>query len=118
VEPQANTTLRMDRTTRLPATYGSEAVQVAQREFDYELAGKLEEIANRVDSKAKSEEEITQNLLGAVERTIQTHSSEETSPSLASRCQALLTLCRRAKSLTISLDKELQLSQAPVVHPD
>jgi multidrug resistance protein MdtO len=99
---------------QLPGFELPEAIQAAQQEFDYELAGKLDEIANRMDSKAKSEEEITHNLLEAVERTIQTHSSEETGTSLAPRCQALLRLCRTAESLTISLDKELRVSQAPV----
>jgi multidrug resistance protein MdtO len=103
---------------QLPGFELPEAIQAAQQEFDYELAGKLDEIANRMDSKARSEEEITQNLLEGLERTIQTHSSEETSQSLAPRGQALLRLCRTAESLTISLDKELRVSQTPVVRAD
>ena len=54
---------------------------------------------------------------GIKSRTIQTDGSEETNPSLAPQCQALLRLCRTAESLTISLDKELRVSQAPVVRP-
>jgi multidrug resistance protein MdtO len=103
---------------QLPGFELPEAIQAAQLEFDYELAGKLDQIANRMDSKAGSEEEMTQNLLEAVERAIQTHSSDETSPSVAPRCQSLLTLCRTSESLTISLDKELRVSQAPIVRPD
>jgi multidrug resistance protein MdtO len=103
---------------QLPGFELPEAIQAAQLEFDYELAGKLDQIANRMDSKAGSEEELTQNLLEGLERTIQTHGSEETSPALAPQYQALLRLCRTAESLTISLDKELRVSQAPVVRPD
>jgi multidrug resistance protein MdtO len=103
---------------QLPGFELPEAIQAAQQEFDYELAGKLDEMANRMDSKAGSQEEITQNLLEGLERTIQTHSSEEASQSLAPRGQALLRLCRTAESLTMSLDKELRVSQTPVVRPD
>ena len=103
---------------QLPGFELPEAIQAAQLEFDYELARKLDQIANRMDSKAGSEEEIRQNLLDGLERTIQTHSSDETSPSLAPQCQALLRLCRTSESLTISLDKELRVSQAPVMRPD
>jgi len=98
---------------QLPGFELPETVQAAHQEFDYELAGKLDQIANRTDSKANSEEEITQNLLEGLERTIQAHSSEATSSSLAPQCQALLSLCRTAETLTISLDKELRVSQAP-----
>jgi multidrug resistance protein MdtO len=103
---------------QLPGFELPEAIQAAQLEFDYDLAGKLDQIANRMDSKAGSEEEKTQSLLEGLERTVQTHSSEEISPSLAPQCQALLRLCRTAESLTISLDKELRVSQTPVAHAD
>ncbi len=103
---------------QLPGFELPEVVQAAQREFDYELAGKLDQIANRMDSKAGSEDEKTQSLLEGLERTIQRHSSEETSQSLAPRGQALLRLCRTAESLTISLDKKLRVSQGPVARAD
>jgi multidrug resistance protein MdtO len=100
---------------QLPGFELPKAVQAGQQEFDYELAGKLDEIANRMESKAPSEEETAQNLLERLERTIGTHNSKETNAPLAARLQAFLSLCRTTENLTISLGKELQVSQAPVV---
>ena len=95
-----------------------EAIQAAQQEFDYELAGKLDEIANRMESKATSGEEITQNLSARLELTIRTHSSKKPNGPLPTRFQAFLNLCRTTENLTISLDKELRVSQAPVMRAD
>lgn len=95
---------------QLPGFELPAAVQAAQREFDYALARKLDQIANRMDCKAGSEEQITQ-LIEGLERATPTHGSEETSPSLAPQYQALLRLCRTVESLTISLDSELSRSR-------
>jgi multidrug resistance protein MdtO len=101
---------------QLPGFELPEAIQAAQQEFDYELAGKLDEIANRMQSKNPWEEEITYSLFEQLEQTIRTHSSKETNAPLAMRFEAFLKLCRTAEALTVSLGKELQVSQAPVVH--
>jgi multidrug resistance protein MdtO len=101
---------------QLPGFELPEAVQAAQREFDYELARKLDEIANRMESKNPWEEEITHSLFEQLEQTTRTHSSKETDAPLAVRFEAFLKLCRTAETLTVSLGKELQVSQAPVVH--
>jgi multidrug resistance protein MdtO len=100
---------------QLPGFELPEAIRAAQQGFDYVLAGKLDEIANRMDSKLRFEDEITQNLLEGLERTIHAHSSAETNPFLAARLQALLGLCRTAETLTISLQEELKVPEAPVV---
>jgi multidrug resistance protein MdtO len=100
---------------QLPGFELPKAIQTAQQEFDYGLAGKLDEIANRMESKARSEEGMTQNLLEGLERTIHAHSSAETNPFLAARLQALLGLCRTAETLTISLQQELKVPEAPAV---
>jgi multidrug resistance protein MdtO len=101
---------------QLPGFELPEAIQAAQREFDYELARKLDEIANRMQSKNPWEEEITHSLFEQLEQTIRTHSSKETNAPLAVRFEAFLKLCRIAETLTVSLGKELQVSQAPVAH--
>jgi len=103
---------------QLPGFELPEAIQAAQLEFDYELAAKLDEMANRMDSKAGSEEEMTQNLLERLERTIRAHSLQEANATLAARFEAFLGLCRTTENLTISLDKELRASQGPVVRAD
>ena len=101
---------------QLPGFELPETIQAAQREFDYELARKLDEIANRMQSKNPWEEEITHSLFEQLEQTIRTHSSKETNAPLAARFEAFLKLCRIAETLTISLGKELQVPQAPVAH--
>ena len=101
---------------QLPGFELPEAIQAAQREFDYELARKLDEIANRMQSKNPSEEEITHSLFEQLEQAIRTHSSKETNAPFAVRFEAFLKLCRTAETLTISLGKELQVPQAPVAH--
>ncbi len=92
---------------QLPGFELPEAIQAAQQEFDHELAGKLDEIANRMESKATPGREITQNLLERLERTIRTYSWKETDAPLAARFQAFLSLCRTNEDLTISLDEEI-----------
>jgi hypothetical protein len=71
-----------------------------------------------MDSKAGSEEEMTQNLLERLERTIRAHSLQEANAPLAARFEAFLGLCRTTENLTISLDKELRASLGPVVRAD
>jgi multidrug resistance protein MdtO len=100
---------------QLPGFELPEAIQAAQQEFDYELAGRLDEMANRMQSKNPWEEEITQSLFEQLEQSFRTHSSKETNAHLAVRFEAFLKLCRTAETLTVSLGKELQVSQAPVV---
>ena len=92
---------------QLPGFELPEAIQAAQQEFDHELAGKLDEMANRMESKATPGREITENLLERLERTIRTYSWKETGAPLAARFQAFLSLCRTTEDLTISLDKEI-----------
>ena len=98
---------------QLPGFELPEAIQAAQQEFDYDLAGKFDEITNRMESKSASVENITQSSLDRLERIIEIYSSKETDPLLTAHTQAFLSLCRTAENLTVSLDRELRVSQAP-----
>ena len=103
---------------QLPGFELPEAIQAAQREFDYGLAGKLDEMANRVQSKNPWEQEMTHNLFEQLEQKIRTHSSQKTSAPLAARFEVFLNLCRTTENVIIALDEELRVSQAPGVRDD
>ncbi len=93
--------------SQLPGFELPETVRVAQREFDGELAQKLDGIADRMEGKAPSGEEKLEHSLERLEQTIRTRSSAEATGALAAQFQTFLPLCRRIESLTISLDKEI-----------
>ena len=92
---------------QLPGFELPETVCVAQREFNGELAQKLDGIADRLEGNAPWGEGKLERSIQQLERTIRTHSSEEATGALAAQFQTFLPLCRRIESLTISLDKEI-----------
>jgi len=101
---------------QLPGFELPEEIQTAQREFDYELAAKLNAIANVMESKAMSVKKLDQKSLDRLERTIQTYTPKDADAQLAGHLQAFLSLCRTSENLTISLNKELLASQAHVAN--
>ena len=101
---------------QLPGFELPEEIQAAQQEFDYELAAKLNAIANGMESKAGLVQETNQKSLDRLERTIQTHSPKDADARLAGHLKAFLSLCRTTEDLTMSLKTELLASQANVAN--
>jgi len=94
--------------SQLPGFELPEPIQAALREFDHKLAEKLDAMANRIEGEGAMREQTPDSLLERWEQTVQTHGSKESNALFAARFQALLSLCRTAEDLTVSLDNELR----------
>jgi len=91
---------------QLPGFELPEALQLAQREFDDQLAEALESMADRVEGKAPKGNGNFEDSFEPLDKTSRTCSSEAPKEALAGRIQTFLILSRRIVSLTVSLDKE------------
>ena len=93
---------------RVPGFELPESVRVAQRAFDYELARKLAELADRMEGRspgAKPRDE----WLAPLERTVSTYDANEPQKQTAIRLQAFLSLHRRVENIATSLQKDLNV---------
>jgi multidrug resistance protein MdtO len=86
---------------QLPGFELPEAVQVVQQEFDDQLAGMLDGIANRLEGKAPEEEmDKFEESFERLERTTQTYCSE-------GQCETFLSLSRKIEYLAISFEENI-----------
>jgi len=84
-----------------------EAVHVAQREFDDNLAKMLDGMADRLEGKAREEKDKFEDSFKRLEQTIQRCCSEGPEELPTAKLQTFLALSRSAESLTMSLNKEI-----------
>jgi multidrug resistance protein MdtO len=91
---------------RLPGFELPQAIHVAQRDFDDELARALEAIVDRVEGRP-SQVGLFEESLARLERAVSTYEGSEPQPTTADRFQAFLSLHSKIKSLTSSLQKEI-----------
>ena len=92
---------------QLPGFELPEAVRVAQREFDRDIAEKLDGIACRIEAKSLQEKGNFKHSFERLEQTIHNCCSEGPQKFLAAQMQAFLALSRSLESLTTSLSKEI-----------
>jgi multidrug resistance protein MdtO len=92
---------------QLPGFELPEAVRVAQRDLDDELAKMLEDMANRMEDKVPEGRNNLKSLFGSLEQTVRTCCSEGPQQLLPIELQTFLGLSRNMESLTTSLDKEI-----------
>jgi hypothetical protein len=85
----------------------SEAVRVAQQEFDDNLAKVLDGMADRMEGKASQEKETFEDSFKRLEQTIQSCCSEGPQELPTADLQTFLALSRSIESVAISLDKEI-----------
>jgi multidrug resistance protein MdtO len=91
---------------RLPGFELPHMVGAAQRAFDDELARALEAIAARIEGRP-SQDGFFGESLAPLERAVRTYAGSEPQPETADRFESFLSLHRRIKSLTSSLQKEI-----------
>jgi multidrug resistance protein MdtO len=84
-----------------------EAVQVAQREFDDNLAKMLDGMADRMEGKAPEEKDKFEDSFEHLEETIQRCCSEGPQELPTAKLLTFLALSRNMESLTMSLSKEI-----------
>lgn len=84
-----------------------EAVRVAQREFDDNLAKTLDGMADRMEGKASQEKDNLEDSFKRLEQTVRTCCSEESQEFITAELQTFLALSRSVESVTMSLDKEI-----------
>jgi multidrug resistance protein MdtO len=85
----------------------SEAVRVAQQEFDDNLAKVLDGMADRMEGKAAQEKDTFEDSFKRLEQTIQSCCSEGPQELPTADLQTFLALSRSIESVAISLDKEI-----------
>ena len=84
-----------------------EPVELAQQEFDEELARVLDGMADRVEGKALEREDNLEHSFEHLEETIRSCCSEGPQELPAAEVQTFLALSRSIESVAISLDKEI-----------
>jgi multidrug resistance protein MdtO len=92
---------------QLPGFELPEAVRVAQRDFDDNLAKMLDGMADRMEGQAQEEKGNLEHSLERLEQTIQSCCSEGPQGLPTPELQTFLALSRSIESVTISLDKEI-----------
>jgi len=92
---------------RLPGFELPEPVELAQQEFDAEMANVLDGMADRMDGKASGRKDNLEHLFERLEQTIRTCCSEGPQKLLTPELQTFLTLSRSIESLTMSLGNEI-----------
>jgi multidrug resistance protein MdtO len=95
---------------KLPGFELTEAVLVAQQEFDDRLATVLERMADRMEGKTADGTENLEDSFERLEQVFRTCCLDTPPEVLAAQLQTFLSLSRRIESLAISLDKEIQQS--------
>src|ERR1700757_4571172 len=91
---------------RLPGFELPQAIHVAQRDFDDELARTLNALADRIDGR-RSEVKAPEDWLTPLERAVKGFDGAETQQETAVRFQTFLSLHRRIASLATSLQEEI-----------
>ncbi len=84
-----------------------EAVQLAQREFDDNLAKMLDGMADRMAGKESERRDNLEHSLERLEETTRRCCSEGPQKLLTAELQTFLALSRNIESLTMSLSKEI-----------
>ncbi len=91
---------------RLPGFELPQAIHVAQRDFDNELARTLNALADRIDGR-RSEAKAPEDWLAPLEHAVRVFDVAETQQKTAVRFQTFLSLHRRIESLATSLQGEI-----------
>jgi len=91
---------------RLPGFELPHTLGATQRAFDDELARTLEAIADRIEGRP-AQDGLFGESLARLERAASTYKGSEPQPESADRFESFLSLHRRIKSLTSSLQKEI-----------
>ena len=97
----------MKRPLEFPVFELQEDVRVAQQEFEDQLAGILDSMANRVAGKASQQKDHFEKSFENLEQTIRSRCSEEGQESFKTELQTVLALSRNIESLTMSLNIEI-----------
>jgi multidrug resistance protein MdtO len=92
---------------RLPGFELPEAIRVAQREFDDNLAKMLDGMADRIEGKPPQEKDNLEDSFKRLEQTVRTCCSEGPQEFITSELLTFLALSRSIESVTLSLDKEI-----------
>jgi len=93
---------------RLPGFELPEPVELAQQEFDAEMANVLDGMADRMDGKAAGRKDNLEHSFERLEQTIRTCCSEGPQKLLTPELQTFLALSRSIESLTMSLSNEIR----------
>ena len=91
---------------RLPGFELPQAIHVAQRDFDNELARTLNALADRIDGR-RSKAKAPEDWLAPLEHAVRVFDVAETQQKTAVRFQTFLSLHRRIESLATSLQGEI-----------
>jgi multidrug resistance protein MdtO len=91
---------------RLPGFELPEAMEVAQKEFDEQLANVLERMAERIEGKAEESENKVEDLFERLQETACNF------PEGSRELQTFLLLAQRSEQLIRELDKEIARSSA------
>jgi multidrug resistance protein MdtO len=83
-------------------------IRAAQIEFDEQLAGTLDWIADRIEGKEPSTKEHTEDSLSRLEQATSSCCSELPEEVLTAQLQSFLPLCRRIENLTSQLGSEVE----------
>src|SRR6266850_953369 len=84
-----------------------EDVRAAQQEFENQLAGILDDMANRLAGKTSQQKDHFEKSFENLEQMIRSRCSEEGLESFQTELQKVLALSRDIESLTMSLNKEI-----------
>jgi multidrug resistance protein MdtO len=92
---------------RLPGFDLPEPVELAQQEFDAELAKVLDGMADRMEGRAPERKDNLERSFERLEQTIRTCCSEGPQTVLTAELQTFIALSRSIESLSTSLSKEI-----------
>ena len=92
---------------RLPGFDLPEPVELAQEEFDAELAKVLDGMADRMEGKEPERNDNLEHSFERLEQTIRTCCSDGPQELLTTELQTFLALSRNIESLTMSLSNEI-----------
>jgi multidrug resistance protein MdtO len=84
-----------------------EPVELAQQEFDEELARVLDGMADRAEGKASERKDNLEHSFEHLEETIRSCRSEGPQELVSAKLHTFLALSRNIESVTVSLDKEI-----------
>jgi len=96
---------------QLPGFELPERVRVAQQEFDYRSAEVLDDMADRLEGKVSRQEDTFEDSFKQLQQTVRTYLSQAAQKLPTAGLQTLLFLSQNIASLTMSLSKEICLSQ-------
>jgi multidrug resistance protein MdtO len=83
-------------------------VRVAQQEFDDHLAKVLDDMADRLESKASARKDGLEGSFEGLEKTVRSCCSKAPQELLAPELQTFLALSHSIENVTLSLDREFQ----------